>query len=190
MLHGVCITVIKGEGRLLKSSRECSPFYVACKRWFRELIQCPAHGIVSQAPRRWASAFVPLVMLFFMREGLAWSGSWSLPIVIIAFIIGGQVKVKMRTPLLCMAQFLFKSFISRCMACSLFCLWDTWLPTREWFLLVWVVFTLPSRNLPFSSFRSRLRLGKSPYCWDLAGSGWWEPAWWGPDPTMLDCCPY
>ena len=105
MFHGVCITVIKGEGRLLESSRECSPFYVACKRWFRELIQCPAHGIVSQAPRKWASAFVPLVMLFFMREGLAWSGSWSLPIVIIAFIIGGQVKVKMRTPLLCMAQF-------------------------------------------------------------------------------------
>ena len=105
MLHGVCIAVIKGEGWLLESPRECSPFYVACERWFRELIQCPAHGIVSQAPRRWASAFAPLVMLFFMRECLSWRGSRSLPIVIIAFTIEGQVKVRMRLPSLCMAQF-------------------------------------------------------------------------------------
>ena len=40
-----------------------------------------------------------------MREGLALRGSRSLPIVIIAFIIGGQVRVRMRLPLLCMAQF-------------------------------------------------------------------------------------
>ena len=40
-----------------------------------------------------------------MREGLAWRGSRSLPIVIIAFIIRGQVRVKMRLPSLCMVQF-------------------------------------------------------------------------------------
>ena len=40
-----------------------------------------------------------------MREGLAWRGSRSLPIVIIAFIVGGQVTVRKRSPLLCMAQF-------------------------------------------------------------------------------------
>ena len=40
-----------------------------------------------------------------MRECLAWRGSQSLPIVIIAFIIGGQVRVRMRSPSLCMAQF-------------------------------------------------------------------------------------
>ena len=105
MLHGVRVAVIKGESRLLESPRECSPFYTACERWFKELIQCPTHGIVSQATRRWASAFEPLVMLFFMREGLAWRGSRSLPIVIIAFIIRGQVRVRMRSPSLCMAQF-------------------------------------------------------------------------------------
>ena len=48
--------------------------------------------------------FTPLVVLFYMREGLAWRGSRSLPIVIIAFIIGGQVRVRMRSPSLCMAQ--------------------------------------------------------------------------------------
>ena len=105
MLHRVCIDVIKGEGRLLESPRECSPFYAVCERWFRELVQCPAHGIVSQAPKRWASAFAPLVILFFMREGLALRGSRSLPIVIIASIIGGQVRVRIRSPSLCMAQF-------------------------------------------------------------------------------------
>ena len=69
------------------------------------MIQCPAYGIVSKAPRRWDSAFAPLVVLFFMREGLAWRGSRSLPIVIIAFIIGGQVRVRMKSPSLCMALF-------------------------------------------------------------------------------------
>ena len=59
---------------------------------------------MSQAPRRWASVFTPLVVLFFMRECLSWRGSRSLPIVIIAFIIGGQVRVRMKSPSLCMAQ--------------------------------------------------------------------------------------
>ena len=63
---------------------------------------------MSQALRRWASVFTPLVMLFFMREGLALRGSRSLPVVIIAFIIEGQVRVTMRSPLLCMAQFSFQ----------------------------------------------------------------------------------
>ena len=40
-----------------------------------------------------------------MREDLTWRGSQSLPIIIIAFIIGGQVRVRMRSPSLCMAQF-------------------------------------------------------------------------------------
>ena len=40
-----------------------------------------------------------------MRESLSWRGSRSLPIVIIAFIIGGQVRVRIRSPSLCMAQF-------------------------------------------------------------------------------------
>ena len=40
-----------------------------------------------------------------MREGLAWRGSRPLPIVVIAFIIGGRVRVRMRSPSLCMAQF-------------------------------------------------------------------------------------
>ena len=104
MLHEVCFAIINGEGWLLESSRKCSPFYVACERWFGELIQCPAHGIVSQAPRRWAFTFTPPVVLFFVREGLAWRSSGSLPIVIITFIIGGHVRPRIRSPSLCMAQ--------------------------------------------------------------------------------------
>ena len=59
---------------------------------------------MSQAPRRWAFAFAPLVMLFLMRESLAWGGSRSLPIVIIVFIIMRRVRARMRLPSLCMAQ--------------------------------------------------------------------------------------
>ena len=71
MLHGICIAVVNGKGWLLESPRERSPFYVAYERRFRELNQCPTHGIVSQAPERRASAFAPLVTLFLIREGLA-----------------------------------------------------------------------------------------------------------------------
>ena len=87
MLYKVCFTIVNGEDWLLEPSRKYGPFYVMRKRRLGELIQCPTHGIVSQAPKRWASTFRPLVMLFFMRECLAWRGSQSLPIVIIAFII-------------------------------------------------------------------------------------------------------
>ena len=40
-----------------------------------------------------------------MREGLAWRSSRTLPIVIIAFIIGSYVRPRMGSPSLCMAQF-------------------------------------------------------------------------------------
>ena len=49
--------------------------------------------------------FASLVMLFLIREGLAWGGSLSLHIVIIVFIIVRHVRARMRLPLLCMAQF-------------------------------------------------------------------------------------
>ena len=104
MLHGVYFTIVNGESWLLESLRKCSPFYVVHERWLGELIQCPTHGIVSQAPRRWAFMLMPPVVLFFMRKGLTWESPRSLAIVIITFIIGGYVKPKMRSPLLCTAQ--------------------------------------------------------------------------------------
>ena len=104
MLHGVCFAVINGKGWLLESSRKCSPFYVAYERWFGELIQCPAYDIFFQAPRRWAFTFTPPVVLFFVRKYLAWGSSRSSPIVIIAFIIGGYVRARMRPPSLCIMQ--------------------------------------------------------------------------------------
>ena len=190
MLHGVCFAVINGEGWLLESSRECSPFYMACEMWFRELIQCPTHGIVSQGPGRRAFAFAPLVMLFLMREGLTWGGSKSLPIVIIVFIIVRHVRARMRLPSLCMAQFSLQVvYLSLQGLFILPSLGYVAAHTRMAYAS-WVVFTLPFRNLSFSSFQSRSGFGKLPCCWDLAGSGWWEPALWGPNPTMLDCCPY
>ena len=39
-----------------------------------------------------------------MGEGLAWRSFRSLLIVIIAFIIGGHIRARMRLPSLCMAQ--------------------------------------------------------------------------------------
>ena len=72
MLHAVCFTVVKGGGWLLEPPRTYGPFYVMCKRRLGELIQRPAHGIVSQALKSWAFVPTPPVVLFFMGEGLTW----------------------------------------------------------------------------------------------------------------------
>ena len=101
VLHGVCFAVIKGEGRLLESSRKRSPFYAAREAGFRELVWCLAHGVVSRAPGRWAFTFVPPEILFFMGEGLAWRSPRSLPIVVITFVIEGYVMPGMEGPSLC-----------------------------------------------------------------------------------------
>ena len=61
--------------------------------------------------------FAPLVTLFLMREGLAWGGSQSLPIVIIVFIIVRHVRARMRLPSLCMSQF---SLVAGPVHCSVF----------------------------------------------------------------------
>ena len=78
------------------------------ERRLGELIQCLTHGVVSQAPRRWASAPMPLVVFFFVGEGLAWGSPRSSPIVVVIFIIGGRVKSGTRLPLLCMVQLSFQ----------------------------------------------------------------------------------
>ena len=68
------------------------------------MIQCPAHGIVSQAPRRCAFTFVPPIVLFFVRKCLTWRSPRSLPIVIVTFIIGGYIRPRIRSPSFYMAQ--------------------------------------------------------------------------------------
>ena len=104
MLHRICFTVVNGEGWLLEPLRKYDPFYVMRKRRLGELIQCPAHGIISQAPRRWASAPTPLVVLFFMRKSFTWGSPRFLSIVIVTFIVGGHVRPRTRLPLLCIVQ--------------------------------------------------------------------------------------
>ena len=70
ILHRVYFTVVNGEDWLLEPSRKRSPFYVVHERRLGELIQCPAHGIISQAPERWAFALTPPVVLLIVRKCL------------------------------------------------------------------------------------------------------------------------
>ena len=60
--------------------------------------------------------FTPSVVLFFVKEGLNWRSSRSLPIVIIAFIIRGHVRARIRLSSLCMAQLSLQEVSSLCMA--------------------------------------------------------------------------
>ena len=104
MLHRVCFIIVNGKGRLLEPSRKYGPFYVMRKRRLGKLIQRPAHGIISQALRRWASVPTPPIVLFLMGEGLTWGSPRFSSIVIITFIVERHVKPRMRLLLLCMEQ--------------------------------------------------------------------------------------
>ena len=49
-----------------------------------------------------------MMVLVFIREGLAWRSSWSLLVIAVLFIIRGYVRTGRRPPPLCVVQFLFQ----------------------------------------------------------------------------------
>ena len=87
--------------------RKFRPLYLARERWFGDLIQRLAYGVISQAFTRWALAYMFMRVLFIVGESLAWRGSWPSPIVIILFIIRGNIRTGGSSFLPCMVQLLF-----------------------------------------------------------------------------------
>ena len=168
----------------MESLRKFRPFYLALKRWFWDLIQRHAHGVISQAFTRQALVSTFMMVLFILRESFAWWSSRPSSITVILLIIRGCIGLEGVCFRCAWCSFFFKSSISSCMALLLFYLWDTWLPTREWLLLVWEKCTLPFRYLSRSLSRSRLR--KSSCRWEPAVSAWCRLVLCGLDPTMFN----
>ena len=75
-----------------------SPFYLTREGWLKDLIQSLTHGIITQASTRWAHVFSSMTVLVFIREGLTWRNSWSLPVISFLFIIRAYVKTWRRLP--------------------------------------------------------------------------------------------
>ena len=110
MLDGVRPTIINGECKLMELPWWPGPFYLVREWWLRDLIQSLTHGIITQTPTRWALLFSSMMVLVFIREGLTWRSSWSLPVIAVLFIIRGYVRTGRRLPSLCVVQFLFQVF--------------------------------------------------------------------------------
>ena len=106
MFYRVRLTIVSGERGLMESLRKFCSLYLARERWFRDLFQRLAHSIISQAFTRQALVSSLVVVLFIVGERLAWWSSWPLPVTIILFIIGGDVRTGRSSFLLCMAQLL------------------------------------------------------------------------------------
>ena len=65
MFYRVRLTIVSGECRLVETPRKFSPLYLVCERGFGDLIQHPAHNVISHAFAR--RALVPsLVVVFFI----------------------------------------------------------------------------------------------------------------------------
>ena len=110
MLYEVCPTIINGERKLMELPRYPSPFYPSLEGWLKDLIQNLTHGIITQALTRWALVFSSMMMLVFIRDDFTWRSSWSLPVIVVLFIIRGYVRTGRRLPSLCVVQFLFQVF--------------------------------------------------------------------------------
>ena len=49
-----------------------------------------------------------MMVLVFIREGLTWRSYWSLPVIVVLFIIRRYVRIGRSSPSLCTTQFLFQ----------------------------------------------------------------------------------
>ena len=146
----------------------CWGSFALHERWFGDLIQRLAHGVISQAFTRRALVSTFMMVLFIVGESFAWWSFRPSPIIIISSSLEDTSELEGVRFCHARRNFFFKLSISSCMALLMFYLWDMWLPTQEWLLLVWVVCTLPSRCLSWSLSRSRLR--KSSCRWEPADS--------------------
>ena len=173
MLHRIRLTVVDGECWLMKPQREYCPLNITREGRSRNLVQCPAHNVISQASAWRALVFTSMMVFYFVGNRFARWSSWPSPISKILFFLRGNVRVVIS---LCMHNFLFNWSISSYRSLLLFA-WEIWIPPRGWLLSVCVVCTLPSQS-PLC-----LRLTNGSPCWDPK-----ESAWCGPDLTIVKRC--
>ena len=107
MFYRVRSIIVSGEHGLMESLRKFHPLYLACERWFGDLIQRLAHGIISQAFMRQTLVSTFMMVFVIVGESLTWWSSWPSPIIIILFIVRGHIKTRRSSFPLCTAQLLF-----------------------------------------------------------------------------------
>ena len=66
MLHRICPTIIKREGRLIKSPRKAGTLNPTCERQFSDLVQRIIHGFVPKALVRRTFALTPIATVFLV----------------------------------------------------------------------------------------------------------------------------
>ena len=131
MLHRICLTIIKRERRLIKSPRKACTLYPSCERWFSNLVQRFAHGLVSKALARWTLILTPMATVFLIAwESFARWSSGSLPIRGIFCIPRRRLRPKRWSPSPCVTQLLLQ-FVNLTLHVSLIlCMGDMTFPTR------------------------------------------------------------
>ena len=75
MLHRIRLTIVDGERWLIKPLRKFCPFNLMREGRLGNLVQCPAHSIISQAFVKRALIPTFVMVLLIVREKLARWGS-------------------------------------------------------------------------------------------------------------------
>ena len=146
MLHWICPTIIKREGRLIKSPRKAGTLNPTCEKRFSDLVQRFIHSLVSKALVRCTFALTPIATVFLITgESFTRRSSGSLLVGNILCIPEEDSDPNDDGLRRARRNFFSNSSISRCMSFS-FSAWNTWLFPREWLLLVCMVCPLLSRS--------------------------------------------
>ena len=98
VFHMVCSTIIHGERGLGEPSRKSPSLDSTRERWSRNLVECWAHRIISQAFGRWNPVSTLMMVVFFIQEKLTRRSPWSTSITTILFIVRGEVRIERSLP--------------------------------------------------------------------------------------------
>ena len=137
MLHRICPTIIKREGRLIKFIRRVKGDLAT---WLNASFM-----VVFPRPLCYGFLFLRLWLLYsFSPEKVSLGGVLDRCLYVASSASSEEDSDPSDDRLRCARRnFFFNSSISRCMSLSFFA-WETWLFSRDWLLLVCVVCPLPS----------------------------------------------
>ena len=91
--YGVCLTIVHGERRLSEPLRKSPSLNSVSRRWSRNLVECFAYHIISQAFGRWVPVYVLMMVVLIIQEKLTRRSPWSRSITTLLLIVRREVRI-------------------------------------------------------------------------------------------------
>ena len=91
--YRVCLTIVHGERRLSEPLRKSPSLNSVSEKWSRNLVECSAQHIISQAFGRWVPVYVVMMVVLIIQERLTRRSPWSGSITTLLLIVRREVRI-------------------------------------------------------------------------------------------------